>query len=217
MNIMVKTKNRQLVPDYDRSYILASDLLKEISVVKLATPINEILYNYDIRYIPFSILEKYIPLNSPIFKTAGALSNLHDDYFIFYDDTNSISRIRWTQSHELGHFFLNHDFENRDNYDVYEKEANYFAAQLLMPFELLLMLEHYFYLTESLLAEVANTNKIQARHRINNYKQKKKYIQVKDINEDLMIEYDRLIRRKILRKEDYKCIMRDKISYSPLY
>ena len=119
---MVKTKNRQLVPDYDRSYILASDLLKEISVVKLATPINEILYNYDIRYIPFSILEKYIPLNSPIFKTAGALSNLNDDYFIFYDDTNSISRIRWTQSHELGHFFLNHDFENRDNYDVYEKK-----------------------------------------------------------------------------------------------
>lgn len=37
----------------------------------------------------------------------------------------------------FGHVYLEHDFNNKDLYDKYEVEANYFAAQLLMPEQIL--------------------------------------------------------------------------------
>lgn len=42
---------------------------------------------------------------------------------------NSSGRIKWTNSHELGHIVLNHLNHSIDN----EKEANAFASQLLLP------------------------------------------------------------------------------------
>lgn len=66
-------------------------------------------------------------------------------YLILYNDqVENKGRIRWTIAHELGHFMLKHnEISNRatlgrsslsnDEYDVFEKEANCFARELLAP------------------------------------------------------------------------------------
>ena len=63
---------------------------------------------------------------------------------IQYDNTMHPNRQRFTIAHELGHFVRGHLKDktlfrdpsknfNLNNYDIYEVEANNFAAELLMP------------------------------------------------------------------------------------
>lgn len=54
---------------------------------------------------------------------------------IFYDETKPQSHIGFSILHELGHKILEHDFnqKNTEIYHLYEVETNFFAAQLLMP------------------------------------------------------------------------------------
>lgn len=68
---------------------------------------------------------------------------------IFIEKTMSPDRKKFTLAHELGHHFLhegvklrldNLDYSSENKNTVEESEANYFAATLLMPKELLLNL-----------------------------------------------------------------------------
>lgn len=61
---------------------------------------------------------------------------------IFYNDEISVKeRVKFSLAHELGHYVLKHDSSDHSNYSTQEIEANFFAAELLMPqpviFELL--------------------------------------------------------------------------------
>lgn len=69
-------------------------------------------------------------------------------FIILYNETKPIGRTRFTIAHELGHYFLNHhhlidDIVNSGRgltdkeYDILEKEANYFARLLLVPLSLI--------------------------------------------------------------------------------
>lgn len=51
--------------------------------------------------------------------------------FIIYKRTNNIARLRFTIAHEFGHIMLLHLNKLVDN--EYEREANMFAARILMP------------------------------------------------------------------------------------
>lgn len=61
----------------------------------------------------------------------------HTDNIILYDETKEITQCRWNVAHELGHYFLGHGGSfghgGSESYEVQEKEANYFARQLLTP------------------------------------------------------------------------------------
>lgn len=69
-------------------------------------------------------------------------------YLILYNDTITNSgRIRFTLAHELGHYILKHNEKTGKTilpryslsdveYDIFEKEANYFAKRLLAPIPL---------------------------------------------------------------------------------
>ncbi|WP_243549240.1 ImmA/IrrE family metallo-endopeptidase [Priestia megaterium] len=66
-------------------------------------------------------------------------------YIILYNDkVENVGRIRWTIAHELGHFMLKHNEMSdksvyarnsltEEEYEVFEKEANCFARNLLAP------------------------------------------------------------------------------------
>ena len=60
---------------------------------------------------------------------------------IFYDETKPRSHISFSILHELGHLILKHPLHYKslpsDSYHRYEVEANYFAAQMLMPSSIL--------------------------------------------------------------------------------
>lgn len=62
--------------------------------------------------------------------------------FIRYNKGHSVKRSRFTVAHEIGHLVLGHTSNcNNTRYDnptnVYETEANQFAAELLMPLTIL--------------------------------------------------------------------------------
>ena len=62
-------------------------------------------------------------------------------YIIFYNQDDYAPRVRFSILHEFAHYLLGHKFgkynENDEQYVRQEIEANYFAAQLLMPEQVL--------------------------------------------------------------------------------
>lgn len=63
----------------------------------------------------------------------------HEKKIIFYDETKPDTHVKYSIIHEYGHDFLKHDFDKKDDetYAKYEIETNFFAAQLLMPEQIL--------------------------------------------------------------------------------
>lgn len=63
---------------------------------------------------------------------------------IFYNECEPEERVRFSLLHELGHYILLHDLDTKDLelYNKQEIEANCFAAQILMPEQILLEFEH---------------------------------------------------------------------------
>lgn len=55
------------------------------------------------------------------------------DMIIYNDSINSKQRKRFSLGHETGHIKLDHDLNNKESYGLYEVEANFYAAQILMP------------------------------------------------------------------------------------
>lgn len=66
---------------------------------------------------------------------SATLTKYHGKHIIFYDNEKSISHVKFSILHEYGHYILNHNLNCKDKelYGIYEVEANFFAAQLLMP------------------------------------------------------------------------------------
>lgn len=63
------------------------------------------------------------------------------EWFIFYNDFNSLPRQRWTIFHEIGHIYLGH-FEDYTMSDAQkESEANFFAKYSIAPPPLINMVE----------------------------------------------------------------------------
>ncbi len=114
--------------------------------------VNIILLTANIDSFPFSI-KKVIKENTGIacrsynkaasygidmkdFGSQDAICMKHKDkYIIFYNDSNLIvkGRKRFSLAHEFGHISMKHDLDDKNAYELFEVEANFFAAQLLMP------------------------------------------------------------------------------------
>lgn len=63
------------------------------------------------------------------------LQKRNDRYIIFYNESNQVTKKRkvFSVAHEFGHFIMEHKLDDKEKYGLYEIEANFFAAQLLMP------------------------------------------------------------------------------------
>lgn len=66
---------------------------------------------------------------------SAVLVKFHGKYIIFYNDAKPLSHVKFSILHEYGHFLLNHNINCKDKtlYEIQEVEANFFAAQMLMP------------------------------------------------------------------------------------
>ena len=100
------------------------DLVKEQSEIKCRTFKKALAYGVDI--------SSFGSESAVIFKYNGKS-------IMFYDDDKPMSHIKFSIMHELGHPINGHDFLKKDSeiYSKYEVETNYFAAQLLMPEQIL--------------------------------------------------------------------------------
>lgn len=95
----------------------------------------------DIRICSYAKAIRKYNVDISVFGSESAVLQEYCGYnIIFYNDEEPIYRVRFSIAHELGHYLMNHKMNlNKDDplYHIQEKEANYFAAQLLMPAQLL--------------------------------------------------------------------------------
>ena len=124
-------------PDFGNAYALANEILVK---------------SEKIRTFPFSVIDlvhEQTSVKCRSYKTAmkygldvadfGSDSAVYIKYqgkgLVFYNEEHSLRRIRFSIPHELGHIVNKHDMNVKDErlYGIFEIEANYFAAQLLMP------------------------------------------------------------------------------------
>jgi Zn-dependent peptidase ImmA (M78 family) len=112
----------------------AQKILRELKVVKAPVPVDEIAKHYGFRVKL---------LDQPPEKFSGILHRAKKAIGINKDHLRA--RQRFALSHELGHYFLEHPDtstepaagDNETKRQLYEAEADEFAAELLVPRELL--------------------------------------------------------------------------------
>ncbi len=121
---------------------LADGILRETSIITIPVDLQKIATQHGIKIVPYNLTDD----------VSGLLVIKNGKVVIGYNDKQSNVRQRFTIAHELGHYFLAHQrgglfvdtykndqkvlYRNNDSStgeDLQEREANAFAAALLMP------------------------------------------------------------------------------------
>lgn len=131
-------------PDFSKAYIAANELLatgKELDTFPfLIKPF--IKANTDVALCSFEKAKRRHNANIRAWGSESAvLQEYQGQTIIFYNKENTGKHIRFSCCHELGHYILGHEMNLNPESALYKKqeiEANYFAAQLLMPEQILI-------------------------------------------------------------------------------
>lgn len=146
-------------------------------------------------------------IDQELFGSSDANLMLFNDMFIlFYNGKVSKNRIRFSLLHEYGHYELEHNLTCEDMYDLYEVEANFFAAQLLMPEQLINELrKRGKQITTTNLKYWFNVSEEAAKKRIETLRKidlTKLTEEQKDIDKLILIKYSKFL-DSIAPKNDY--------------
>lgn len=125
-------------PDFKNANIRANEILVASStIISFPVRAKRIIKEWtDISLVPFKNAHKF---NVDIEAFGSESAVLHckcGRYVIFYNDEEIAQRVKFSILHELGHYIFQHKldkYKSREEYDKNEVEANCFAAQLLMP------------------------------------------------------------------------------------
>ncbi len=113
---------------------MARKILQDTKALEIPVPIEKVIDHYGFRVAY---------LNQPPDQFSGILHR--SKKAIGINKNHHIFRQRFSLAHELGHYFLGHpdaeqeipDEENSSLFEIYEKEADEFAGELLVPKDLL--------------------------------------------------------------------------------
>ena len=129
--------------NYKKIYTIANEYLATSSAINSFpfTVKNFVYEQSDIKLCSFKkAMDKY-KIQIPLLGSESAIIlEMNGSYIIFYNSSEPDTRIRFSIMHEYGHFILHHKMNlSHDDplYHLQELEANCFAAQLLMPEQLL--------------------------------------------------------------------------------
>lgn len=129
--------------DFKKVYAIANEFLAASrSITDFPFKVNSFLEEQsDIQLRSFSKALKYGVDISSFGSGSAIIVEQEGAYIIFYNQDEPSYRIRFSILHEFGHYILGHDMDLRGRdlrYQKEEVEANCFAAQMLMPEQLLL-------------------------------------------------------------------------------
>ena len=128
--------NELSVPKFERAGKLAKELRLLQPTSNLALDVLSMEFD---RYVYFDTFEAYSKLTNVPLDKLTMNGKLNDGYtvrlhgginlILYYEKNKGNPRLNWTLAHEIGHIYLNHDNDGRNQ----EVEAHWFAAELLMP------------------------------------------------------------------------------------
>lgn len=129
-------------PNFEKAYIMANNILVSSNVLEdFPFKVKKIVENdSDLRCCSYEKARKFEGLEIGYFGSKSAvLIEQNKRKIIFYNESELKERIKFSILHEYGHYKLSHNLDTKDEeeYKAYELETNYFAAQLLMPEQLL--------------------------------------------------------------------------------
>ncbi|SFR92199.1 ImmA/IrrE family metallo-endopeptidase [[Clostridium] aminophilum] len=131
-------------PDFKRANILANEILAASSaLVNFPANTKGIIKEWsDLKVLSFKRAHEFgIDIKAFGSETAVILCK-NGRYIVFYNQNDPESRIKFSLLHEFGHYYLGHELkeytdEDDAEYGRLEVEANCFAAQILMPEQVL--------------------------------------------------------------------------------
>ena len=129
-------------PDFKRANILANEILVASSTL-MDFPVNtkRIVKEWsDITVHSFQYAKKHGIDIEAFGSEAAVIHCKHGRYIIFYNQDDYRPRVKFSILHEFGHYYSGHELKkyiNDAEYERVEVEANCFAAQILMPEQIL--------------------------------------------------------------------------------
>jgi Predicted Zn peptidase len=134
---------------YKVSRDLSWQIIIDQNLHTLPVKVSDLCRNYNItlgKYRTNEQLLQQLQLFELSKKSDGLTVRMGEKVFIFYNDSNTPARQRFTVAHELGHFFLKHEgiqngscaYSERNSEPSYgdeepELQANVFASRILAP------------------------------------------------------------------------------------
>ena len=129
-------------PDFKRANVLANEILSASSTL-VSFPVNtkHIVKEWsDIKVLSFKCAHDYGIDIEAFGSEAAVIQCKHGRYMIFYNQDDYASRVKFSILHEFGHYRFGHKltkYADENEYGRVEIEANCFAAQILMPEQVL--------------------------------------------------------------------------------
>ena len=128
-------------PRFAKAHSKANELLVASSVITTFpfSPIKLVKERTSFVCRTYAKAQKYGVDMSRFGSESAVIVSLNGKAIIFYDDSKPEAHVNFSILHEMGHPLLGHDphVKDREEYAQYEVETNWFAAQLLMPEQLL--------------------------------------------------------------------------------
>ena len=129
-------------PDFKKANILANEILVASSTL-VTFPVNtkQIVKEWsDIKVFSFKCAHEFEIDIEAFGSEAAVIQCKNGRYMIFYNQDDYAPRVKFSILHEFGHYRLGHrlgNYNDDDEYGRVEVEANCFAAQILMPEQVL--------------------------------------------------------------------------------
>ncbi len=126
-----------LKPNFNKAYIKANEVLIKSSTIQSFpfSPKKLVEEQGQIACRSYGKARQYGIAITDFGSESATIFKMGGKSIIFYDETKPEPHIAFSILHEFGHDRLGHDFTKKDKeiYSKYEVETNFFAAQLLMP------------------------------------------------------------------------------------
>jgi len=125
-------------PDFKKANVLANEILAASSTL-VSFPFNtkQIVREWsDIKILSFKCAHDFGIDIEAFGSEAAVIQQKRGKYIIFYNQDDYAPRVKFSILHEFGHYRFGHKLKNYHDeaeYACVEVEANCFAAQLLMP------------------------------------------------------------------------------------
>lgn len=161
--------------NYKKIYSLANELLATSHAINdFPFSINKFIKEQsDIKLCTFQKAKDKWGISIPMFGSESAVIQEYQGMnIIFYNQDEPVYRIRFSCMHEFGHKVLNHKMNlSKDDplYQLQELETNCFAAQMLMPEQIIreCQFSRYKKITDDLIINAFSVSPDAARRRLN--------------------------------------------------
>nr|WP_302596425.1 ImmA/IrrE family metallo-endopeptidase [uncultured Cellulosilyticum sp.] len=204
-------------PNFDKCEDKATELLSEQTIKNSLITVEDLNFDKFGGNIVFESMQSYSKITGYDFMEFVKVGYIQDGFtihkdgvfIILYNDELPEERINWTMAHEVGHILLGHtnnknclnkiNCKNEYGCDVEEVEANWFAAQLLMPKYVIYRINQKKKLRWQDLYYMFNVSREAAKNRF-------KYI------ENMTIQYDE--RNKVIWRNMYPSVVGYYMNYN---